>query len=156
MSIKLEKPADDPRKQRLTDQLIDYWESLREDRPFPAVYDLMPKDIRSIWDSCFLVELSEGKGPQQYRHQYSFVGKDIREMFGGYLAAEDAMVMVDDLCIKYLQVARNHTPVIEEDEFINVQQRKIMYRQIFLPLGPSPEKVDHVVGGIRFRFADDR
>lgn len=141
------KKADSGKKRRVTEQLQTYWKKIKGKQAYPSLADIHPSDIREIWQDCFMVEIGED------RHHYTYLGDNICDMFGGDLTGTSVLYLCDSLAQKYFEVVKSKKPVSNEDEFTNLNNQEIKFRQILLPIGEN-KKVDHILGAMRYKKED--
>jgi len=138
---------------RITEILLDYWGKARKGRKFPAMENVnLEQDLQDIWPDCFITEITENDGKKQYHQKY--MGDNIHEMFGGTFTNEVLEVLSIKVRPLYSHVEEHKRPLIEESQFINSRNKLIKYRQIILPLGKDDTRVDHLLGGVRYKMYD--
>ena len=141
-------------ERRITVRLLAYWEKLRRDRPMPAEEDIDPDHIEELWENCFLVHVADIDKPD---YNYTYLGKAIDEAYRGHLSEAEASGLVCPQAVwlkeHYLQIIDTHKPIVEEGEFINLNNDIVKFRQCFLPLGDSDE-VKAIFGGMRYKIYD--
>lgn len=136
-------------QQRLSDQLITYWESKKEGSNIPLESNIDGDEISDIWDSCFLIEYEDNK------FRYSYLGEDIVEAYGddlqGLEIVEGLIYPENSNIIENFQnVVDSQEPKRFEGEFTNKNNMLIKYRKTLVPLGDG-EKVTYILGGMRWR-----
>ena len=139
-------------ERRLTQQLVLYWNELREEgTAFPAYEQLNIKDIQHLWDDCLLVAI-EYYGPD-YNHKYEHVGENIPGMLGDAETITSTLSLVDNLAGYYKDVVENGKVALREDEFTNASGKPVRYRLILLPMGHE-ERVEYILVGVRYKIYD--
>jgi hypothetical protein len=139
-------------EQRLTDELMFYWNRLKQGKQFPSEDQIDQQEIQSIWQNCFLVKL-EGD-----RFRYEILGDSIIQAYADNKIGED--IIEDQLypespgiLNKFLEVARTKEPVYYEGVFVNKDNLDVKFRKILLPLG-SGNEVEYILGGMRWKSMD--
>jgi hypothetical protein len=137
---------------RIHERLIEYWQELCAGRAFPKESDIDPSQIAPIWDACFLVQMNS-VGPT---FKYSYLGVSLIEAWGDDASNEGVSSNLIDpatasLIHKFQEVADTKRPVIDESEFINKKKMRVKYRICMLPLGTAPDKVNFILGGMKWK-----
>ena len=150
-------PIIDPAsKRRIPDILMTYWEGLKAGRAFPAEDDLNPDDMEKegFWKDAFLIHTSEIAKRQEY--QFAYLGSAIQQAYGedltGIYARSFASPSAASLADIYFEVIATRKPVTDEGEFVNARNMVVRYRQCLVPLGKSGNKVDAILGAMRYRL----
>ena len=135
-------------ERRITLRILSYWEKLRDGRAMPARHDVKREDIHDLWDSCFLLH---GK---EEGFDFAHLGEAIRKAYHGELKEGDANGLVSPhsqkLSEQFREMLRHKKPLLDEGEFVNLNNRVVRYRQCLVPLG-SEDKVEAVFGGMRYK-----
>jgi len=139
-------------EQRLTDELLFYWNRLRGGKIFPSEDQVDAQEIQEIWANCFLVKIESGN------FRYELLGESIIEAYADNKIGEN--VIEDQLypespgiVNKFMEVVRTQEPVYYEGVFINKDNLDIKFRKVLLPLG-SGDEVQHILGGMRWKSMD--
>ncbi len=142
-------------QQRINEQLLSYWASLKEGRPYPFEQEIVPEEIDGIWQNCFLVKVEEVAGEPVF--VYAFLGEDLIEAYGDDLTGHEICETLvypasNDFAQKLLEVVTDETAVVDEVEFTNSQGLEIKSRSCLLPLGePDRDGVRYIIGGMKWR-----
>jgi len=140
-------------ERRITDHLQQYWDKLRDGRPFPMRSDVRPQDLKDIWDNCFLIST------QTEPFQFDYLGLHFFESYGAKLGGVDQKIY-DSLIDTYRNhiikraktVTMSHAPMVDEIEEIHEEEAfMIKYRLVLLPLSNNGSNISHVLGGMRWR-----
>lgn len=147
-------PVAEPPK-RLNERLMEYWQELRGYRAFPSESEIDPEVVSDLWPACFLVQAT-GRAPEQ-GFKYTYLGTSLIEAYGDDLTQADVRDRLVDPGSKTLmkafeQVVISRKPVVEEGEFRNRRGITVKYRCCMLPLGHNADRVDYILGGMRWRF----
>lgn len=139
-------------ERRITIRLLAYWERLRGKRDMPTEEDIDPDDLQDLWDNCFLIHVKDLSKPD---YNYTYLGTAIIEAYRSGLSESDPGRLIspnaDKLAHSYSEIVKTGKPVIEEDEFRNLHNDIVKYRQCLLPLGHNGT-VDAIFGGMRFKI----
>lgn len=136
---------------RINEQLRQYWDSLRGDRPMPLESDINIADLKEIWDYCFLVNVNGD------RFAYSYLGPQLIEAYGDdFTGREIAQTLLEphphSLFDSFKDVAANAQPKIDESEFTNSRGTLVKYRSCILPLGSRGHtSVAFLLGGMKWK-----
>ncbi len=139
---------------RSHEQLQQYWDKLRGDRPFPRESEIDPDALDSIWESCFLI--SNDDVTRRIGYRYSFLGTDLLGAFGDDVTNHDAALRLLSTARvpnarKFDEVLTEKHAVMDEATFINLMGMNIRYRACLLPLGLESGEVTHILGCMRWR-----
>jgi len=143
-SVAKKKEISAAQRRRVTDQLERYWSKIKGKKKYPGLSEIHPLDIADIWQDCFMVEIGEE------RHHYTYIGDNISDMFGGDLTGTSVLYLCDSLAQKCFEVTKLKQPVFSEDEFVNLNNEEIKYRQVLLPIGEGKE-VGYILGAMRYK-----
>lgn len=143
-------------ERRITLRLMAYWEKLRKDRPMPVEDDINPDDLEGLWDYCFLIHV---KDLEKQDYNYTYLGLALQEAYEGNVASDGgdslASLNASKLAGSFGKVIELGLPVLDEGQFINLHNDKVLYRQCLLPLGENGQ-VDAIFGGMRFKIYPSR
>jgi hypothetical protein len=131
-------------------QLHRYWRRKRDERAMPRRADIDPLELRNLLGSLFLIDV--GYEPLGFR--YRLAGTRLVELFGRELTRVDVGEVVfqgtrPPLREQCSDVALNRRPsyIIM---LIGNERRRLVYRQLLLPLSNDGKKVDILLGGAVF------
>jgi hypothetical protein len=54
----------------------------------------------------------------------------------------------------FVRVLESRAPVLDEGEFDTVQGRRVLYRQVLLPLGDEDKPVEAIFGGMNYKIVE--
>ncbi len=149
MSASHTQPSEDEER-RVNLLLLEYWETIRGDRPFPHENDIDPEAIASMWDNCFLIQVRDIENVEDYN--YTYLGNNIRKAYNEDGISEDNGCVVSPnanrLSHSFKTVLEMKRPLITEGEFENAQGVMVSYRQALLPLG-TEGVVESILGAMR-------
>jgi hypothetical protein len=141
------------RQRRITELLMKYWKQLKGKRRFPAESELSPEALKDFWDSCFLIDLTDFADRGGFK--YAYLGSNLIKAYGDQLTQEEAVHLIStsnvEVAEKIRQVMRSRAPLSIEGEFTNTSNVLIRFREVMLPLGKSEDKVDYIIGGMRWK-----
>ena len=139
---------------RINERLIEYWKTLKGDRPYPSEQDIDPDAIADIWDDCFLIQIKHNDDIHGFH--YSYLGPSLIEAYGDNLTGQDVYetlisTYTDTIVQSIQRVLETRAPIHIDSEFVNTRNITIKYRSCLLPLGPDNAMIDFVIGGMRWR-----
>jgi hypothetical protein len=140
---------------RITEILLRYWLDLREEREMPQEKDIDPNALTNVWNSCFLVKMTDAASHGGYR--YAYMGKELLNAFGEDVSRDDAEILVSlpsmRVTAKFDQAVGMRKPLIDEGEFLNAKKISVKYRQILLPMADNkkPKELAYLFGGMRWK-----
>jgi hypothetical protein len=140
--------------QRITEILYDYWNELRAGRAYPDEDKINPDAIASIWDYCFSISIIEKENTHSYR--YDYLGSGLIDAFGDDITKKDISKQLlttsnAPLVASFNKVVANKQAINEESQFTNSLGMVIKYRSCILPLGAKDDKVDYLIGAMKWR-----
>lgn len=144
-------------ERRLSQQLIDYWFSLKKSKSdIPQEDNISPEDIADIWTNCFLIKQGVQGNPAGFR--YSYVGETITENciespphIRRFL--ENMLRLHESAAIHAEKALDKEEPVIEEGEFLDHESTcNFLYRRCFMPFKDSKKGTNTVLGGFRWKI----
>lgn len=142
------------RHQRINERLEEYWESLRRGRAYPGEKEIDPRAIADIWDSCFLIRV-DGEALEK-GFKYTYLGLSLIEAYGDDLTGQEVCGRLvtpqsGQMVRKFHEVAESGRPVNDEGGFANRKNMLVKYRSVMLPLGAPPDRVEYIIGGMKWR-----
>jgi hypothetical protein len=136
---------------RLTNRLIQYWEKLRTQQPLPAWERFNPGVVDDIWKNCCVWRAEGSEDMPTYT--YDYVGASVRSALG-----VDATGVVFNshfrnfpgarIVYKIDEIVKSQTPMLDESQFVNQQNKIVKYRSCLLPFGNKKGRVTHVMLGL--------
>jgi hypothetical protein len=137
-------------ERRIPLRLLAYWEKLRDGREMPSESDVVPDDIRDLWDNCFIIHLKDVKSSN---YRYSYLGRKIIEAYRSGISdnsSVESMIPSAGMLDGYVTVQKTHKPLIEAGEFSTINNHPVRYRQCLLPLGDGKE-VKAILGALHMK-----
>lgn len=141
-------------EKRITIRLKKYWDLLRDDRNFPAEREISSKDIKNMWDNCFIVKADNSCKKEDYKYKYlgsniiKISGSDLTGLKINSLKAPEA----GHLANQYEKVLATKLPVFDDGTITLSKEEVIKYRQILLPLGDDGVNITSILGGMSYRI----
>jgi len=140
--------------QRINERLKDYWEELRQGRVYPSEREIDPNVIQDIWDACFLIRVNGDVSKKGFK--YTYLGLSLIEAYGDDLTGLDVCDRLvsptsEQMSKKIHEVMESTKPVMDDSSFTNRKNMLVKYRSVMLPLGSSPEEVDYIIGGMKWK-----
>lgn len=141
-----ELAIDDPRLQKL----YAYWCEKRGRRAMPSRRDIDPLDVRELMGNLTLIDVR----PEPVEFRFRLAGSRIVDLFGKELtgrAVDEARFLG-----KRPPFERQCGAVLESKEpsfiiiLMGVEHRRMVYRQLLLPLSSDGENIDVMLGGAVF------
>ena len=116
------------------DQIIDYWDGLRGDRPFPPLDALDRSHVRNTWPNCLLVAYgaNDAVAPKLTR-----IGEENGEI--------EYLEMVIHWILSRGQLAARRGEPMEEEKRFPVTGGNARYQLLLLPLATPEGKSEHVL-----------
>ena len=141
-----------PDSKRGHEQLLSYWSDLRGERKFPKENEINTDALSALWSDCFLLNCSESNG----QYKYDFMGPALIEAYGmdmtGLTHDHDEEFNIQSVLDSFQKVISSGEQMIDESEFTNKQGMKVKYRCCLVPFGEAPEKVNYILGLMRWKF----
>ena len=143
-------------ERRLGLRLLRYWNEKRGQRAMPVENDIDPEELSTDWDFCFLLQARDVANIQDYN--FTYLGENImKAYFDKSLDAHNQFMVGPNafrLSTHFSRVLDSKEPVMDEGEFATVQGRKVLYRQVLLPLGQEDDSVDAIFGAMNYKIID--
>ena len=143
-------------ERRLTVRLLRYWNELRGIRPMPHENDIDPDELGEDWDRCFLMQVRDIANVQDYN--FTYLGKRILRAYrdGALDEYNSHLVGPNANCLSkhFLHVIDREAPVYDEGELHTLNGRRLLFRQLLLPLGDENKGVESIFGGVNYKIVD--
>lgn len=143
-------------ERRLSLRLLRYWQEQCRGRTMPEESDIDPDTLGEDWDYCFLLQSRDVANIQDYN--FTYLGEKImRAYFDQSIDAHNECMVGPNayrLSSHFSQVLERAAPVLDEGEFDTLHGRKVLYRQVLLPLGAPGKGVEAVFGGMNYKIVD--
>lgn len=143
-------------EQRLTTRLIAYWEKIKGDSPLPQYEKLNPSALDELWSNCLSLK-AEPAGVDKLSYTYVHCGQEITKAIGkdlrGQRMTTNMKFFPGAKIIKRIdEVASQvqHTPLLDDGQFVNEKNQIIKYRACLLAFG-TPKTITHIVVGVSWR-----
>ena len=143
-------------ERRLGIRLLRYWNEKRGAQPFAVENDIDPDELGADWEYCFLLQSRDVANIQDYN--FTYLGQKIMTAYfdKGIDAHNEFMVGPNAFRLSkhFTQVLENKEPVMDEGEFETVSGRRVLYRQVLLPLGAEGKGIEAIFGGMNYKIVD--
>ena len=143
-------------ERRLGLRLLRYWNDKRGMRTMPEENDMDPDELGADWEYCFLLQARDVANVQDYN--FTYLGPKIMGAYFDKAIDEHNQFMVGPnayrLSTHFEQVLRTQAPVLDEGEFLTLHGRKVLYRQVLLPLGAEDKDVEAIFGGMNYKIVE--
>ncbi len=143
-------------ERRLSLRLMRYWNEKRGTRAMAIENDIDPEILGTDWDYCFLLQARDVANIQDYN--FTYLGENImKAYFDKALDAHNQFMVGPNafrLSTHFSKVLETKAPVVDEGEFTTLQGRKVLYRQVLLPLGHVDGVVDAIFGGMNYKIVE--
>jgi hypothetical protein len=143
-------------ERRLGLRLLRYWQEKRGMRSMPIENDLDPEELGADWDFCFLLQARDVANIQDYN--FTYLGSKIMKAYFDKAIDEHNQFMVGPNAFRlskhFAQVLSSKAPVLDEGEFDTLHGRKVLYRQVLLPLGAKDNEVEAIFGAMNYKIIE--
>jgi hypothetical protein len=143
-------------ERRLSLRLMRYWSEKSGLRPMAVENDIDPEELGEDWGYCFLLQARDVANIQDYN--FTYLGENImKAYFDTSLDAHNQFMVGPNafrLSAHFTKVLETKAPVLDEGEFATVQGRRVLYRQVLLPLGQTDGVVEAIFGGMNYKIVD--
>lgn len=143
-------------ERRFVIRLFDYWHLVRGDRPFPRLADVNFNDLGKDAASCMVVDLAGGA------EHATFIRVGLRLKPDGWPDARGRRVidcpegsLLHELLRGLPDSVTRRAPVSRGGEF-RLRGRLALGRSILLPLAEDGVHMSHVLGGINYKFLEEK
>jgi hypothetical protein len=145
---------DDGMERRTSVILLQHWNELRDDRPFPHEDELDTDHLHEVWEHCFLLQVRDVEHVEDYNFTYigpklvKAYADGVLDMDNGMMVSPQATMLAD----KFREVITSQDPLLEEGEYVNQAGELVRFRQAMLPLGTEEGKVLSILGGAWYKL----
>jgi hypothetical protein len=143
-------------ERRLGLRLLRYWQEKRGLRVLPLENDIDPEELGADWDFCFLLQSRDVANIEDYN--FTYLGNKIMKAYFDKRIDEHNQFMVGPNAFRlskhFMQVLETKQPVLDEGEFVTVQGRRVLYRQVLLPLGSLDKGIEAIFGGMNYKILE--
>lgn len=141
-------------ERRLSVRLLRYWNELRGIRSMPEESELDPDVLGDDWGFCFLLQSRDIANIQDYNFTYlgdailaAYCDEDM-DAHNQFLIGPNAY----RLGSHFDRVLETFAPVLDEGEFLSMHGRRVLYRQVLLPIGNDDKGVEAIFGGMNYKM----
>ena len=143
-------------ERRLSLRLLRYWQEKRGTRAMAVENDIDPEELGADWDYCFLLQARDVTNMQDYN--FTYLGAKIMNAYFDKAIDEHNEFMVGPNAFRlsghFSRVLDSQAPVLDEGEFETLHGRRVLYRQVLLPLGEVDEDVQAIFGAMNYKIAE--
>lgn len=143
-------------ERRLSLRLLRYWQEKRGLRVLPIENDIDPEELGQDWDYCFLLQSRDVANVEDYN--FTYLGTKIMKAYFDKSIDEHNQFMVGPNAFRlskyFAQVLETKEPVLDEGEFETVHGRRVLYRQVLLPLGNLDKGIEAIFGGMNYKIME--
>lgn len=144
-------------ERRLSLRLLRYWQEKRGIRSLAVENDIDPEELGADWEYCFLLQARDVANIQDYN--FTYLGQKIMGAYFDKAIDEHNQFMVGPNAFRlsghFSRVLESKAPVVDEGEFETLHGRRVLYRQVLLPLGDSIDKIEAIFGAMNYKIADE-
>ena len=139
---------------RLTTLLTNFWNSIKGKSQLPHITQFKSHELEDILDQCCIWSVERHAHDDDIKtYTYEYVGSSIKNALGKDLTGEKFTSSLQHfpaarIIDKINDVIANRTPVGDEGEFINAQEKKVKYRSCLLPFGTAEGIVTNILLGL--------
>lgn len=145
----------DPAERRLSVRLLDYWNELRGDRRYPSPDNIQFEEVPELAEFGFTMSIGEGGASPQIHYLGSELKAHINMFHAGGTAQDPdnkaLSLALNDAIRRYAEVTERQGPVAFESDSFDVPGTQFAYRAIMLPFSRDNERIDFVLGAIRYK-----
>jgi hypothetical protein len=143
-------------ERRLTLRLLRYWKDLCGMRPMPEEPEIDPDVLGADWGYCFLLQSRDVANTQDYN--FTYLGERIMGAYFDRELDEHNEFLVGPnayrLSNHFKRVLQTGAPVIDEGEFLTLHARRVLFRQVLLPIGSEEKGVEAIFGGMNYKIVE--
>ena len=141
-------------ERRMQVRAYNFWTSQLHEKNYPCIEELDPENVDDFSEYSVLLDFTSGvENPS-----IQYVGSKLRNECGiaediTYLDQVPPRSLLSRITDHYLQIIANRAPIGFEAEFVNDQDKTIMYRGILLPYSSDDDTIDFIYGVINWKVA---
>jgi hypothetical protein len=143
-------------ERRLGLRLLRYWQEKRGLRFMPIENDLDPEELGEDWEYCFLLQARDVANVEDYN--FTYLGSKIMKAYFDKAIDAHNQFMVGPNAFRlskhFVQVLESKSPVLDEGEFDTLHGRRVLYRQVLLPLGTKDNQVEAIFGAMNYKIIE--
>lgn len=143
-------------ERRLNLRLLRYWQEKRKTNRMPRESDIDPEILGADWEFCFVLQARDIANTSDYNFLYlgdkilkAYFDDDV-DQHNEFSAGPNAF----QLSKHFAKVVESKSPVLDEGQFQTLHGRKVLYRQVLLPLGTPHGKVEAIFGGMNYKIVE--
>lgn len=143
-------------ERRMTLRVLRYWQELRGIRPMPEEPEIDPDVLGNDWGFCFLLQARDVANVQDYN--FTYLGENIMGAYFDREIDEHNEFLVGPnayrLSTHFSRVLETGAPVIDEGEFMTLHARRVLFRQVLLPLGTEEKGIESIFGAMNYKILE--
>jgi hypothetical protein len=139
-------------ERRLVLRVLNRWQDLCGDRPFPSRGEIDPERFGDDWANCFILALDAGPEPLFLYAGTAFAGPDWNDAAGKRIVECPEHTLLRSAATFFQRVLDRRIPMSVGGPGVNFG-RAILYRSILLPLSENGERIDALLGAANCRDA---
>lgn len=143
-------------ERRLTLRLLRYWQELRGIRTMVAEAEIDPDILGGDWGFCFLLQSRDVANIQDYN--FTYLGENIMGAYFDREIDEHNQFLIGPNAYRlgshFTRVLQTRAPVLDEGEFLTLHGRRVLFRQVLLPLGHDDKGVEAIFGGMNYKICE--
>lgn len=140
-------------ERRITQRVLNYWESIRNGRAMPEENDIDPDALDDDWLYCFLLQTRDIEHVEHFN--FTYLGEGIARAYKTAQIDPDNPFLIGPNAFylepHFIQVVKTKKPFIDENDFISNCGTRILYRQCLLPIGGKNGQVESIFGAMFFK-----
>src|SRR5688500_13690698 len=143
-------------ERRMHVRAYNYWVSLLDGRPYPAIQDVDPSNIEDFGPNSVLLDFSSDVEDPTI----AFLGRELRAECDldhsiKTISEVPSRSLLSRLTDHYLQIIANCAPIGFEAEFVGQRGLNTMYRGILMPFSSDGDAIDFIYGVINWKEVAD-
>ncbi|PCI33131.1 MAG: hypothetical protein COB54_05145 [Alphaproteobacteria bacterium] len=136
--------------------MYNYWFGLTHDCDIPPLKSLTPEDIAPYKGNMVLIDLRDPDNEPTLQVIGQLLAEDLDQDLS-FKAISDIprRTLLSRITDHYMEVLGNKSPISFDAEFNNKERQKILYRGILLPFSDDGDKINFILGAIRWISEED-
>lgn len=137
---------------RITTRLIKYWKSIKGINDVPLEKDINYDKLSDIWDSCFILRVTEVN--KSINYSYDYIGDNIRDAYTKDLTEGNNILVNLEASLlhnRYLEIIRKKRPIENQGTYINDNDKIIKFRQCMTPFSSNSKDVTTIIGAMKYK-----
>lgn len=144
-------------ERRMQVRAYNFWASLLDNRTFPDISSLNPRELPDFGPYSVLLDFTDGID----NPVIAYLGSRLAEECGTgqqikRLDEVPSRSLLSRITDHYMQILANQAPIGFEAEFVNQRGGTILYRGILLPFSRNDQTIDFIYGVINWKELADQ